>query len=285
MDELRTWGAYWPQFPALRARLLQCVGAGELFENRVGPRERVLPTHQLVFVSRGTGVAIDPRSGNEWPVEAPAVLWQFPGVPHSYFPSRTGWDEHWVLFGGASASVVEDLSAASPARPVVPLLYWPRRVDDLFATLHELHGAAGRRALFRAAIAVQELVLEAVAASTAEDGDLDILQRFVAGWSDRLSMAQRARRLGVSVRTLRKIVAAETGQSPIDLLTETRLAHARSMLVETSLDVATIAREVGFDDPAFFSRQFSRKVGIPPSTFRADRRDLDLRGNIEEGPR
>jgi AraC-like DNA-binding protein len=47
-----------------------------------------------------------------------------------------------------------------------------------------------------------------------------------------------------------------------------RLNEAKTLLAESDLPIATIARQVGYDDPAYFSRLFSARVGQSPREFR-----------------
>jgi AraC-like DNA-binding protein len=275
MDDPRTWVHFWPSAPSIREHLIECIGVGEEFDKRGGPRNRVLPSHQVIFVSRGTGVVCDPSSGAEWRVEGPAVAWQTPGVPHTYSPTRAGWDEHWILFAGAGATIARELRGRTTVAPVSALHHWPERITELFGRLRDLRYASGKLPAFRASILVQQILLEANLASVDAVADLDLLDRFTAGWRDRASIEQHARRLGVSLRTLRRAVATETGRTPIELLTEIRLSRACASLLETNRDIGTIAREVGFDDPAYFSRRFSQRFGVPPVTFRTRRGMVD----------
>jgi AraC family transcriptional activator of pobA len=46
------------------------------------------------------------------------------------------------------------------------------------------------------------------------------------------------------------------------------LREARRMLLYTSLSAAQIAYELGFSDPAHFSRVFTKGTGMPPRRFR-----------------
>ena len=45
--------------------------------------------------------------------------------------------------------------------------------------------------------------------------------------------------------------------------------RAKELLAATDLPVAAVARRVGYDDPACFSRLFTRRVGLAPVRFRA----------------
>ncbi|HVC00812.1 MAG TPA: helix-turn-helix domain-containing protein [Steroidobacteraceae bacterium] len=81
--------------------------------------------------------------------------------------------------------------------------------------------------------------------------------------------------LAVSEATLRRACLAELGQTPIELLHLRRLVEAERQLRYTSMPVAQIAYYLGFDDPAYFSRFFTRQMGVSPRAFRArDRSDL-----------
>jgi AraC family transcriptional activator of pobA len=78
-----------------------------------------------------------------------------------------------------------------------------------------------------------------------------------------------AARLGVSVAHLSRACRMVTGRSALALLQDRRLLEARRSLVYTSMTVAEIAFALGFSDPAYFSRFFAARAGVPPSDYRA----------------
>jgi AraC-like DNA-binding protein len=59
-----------------------------------------------------------------------------------------------------------------------------------------------------------------------------------------------------------------TGVSPKRYAIQTRIARAKELLSGTDLSVKEIAAELGYDDPHYFSRQFRKVAGRPPSDFR-----------------
>ena len=81
-------------------------------------------------------------------------------------------------------------------------------------------------------------------------------------------VAAHAAALGVSVSTLRAACAAVAGQSPNAMLDERALLEARRALLYSTLKVAEIAYGLGFADPAYFARFFTRHAGMPPSDYR-----------------
>jgi AraC-like DNA-binding protein len=54
----------------------------------------------------------------------------------------------------------------------------------------------------------------------------------------------------------------------LEWIIERRMAEARTMLEETDLPVAEIARRVGVFDAGYFSRLFTRTHGISPRQWR-----------------
>ena len=46
-----------------------------------------------------------------------------------------------------------------------------------------------------------------------------------------------------------------------------RLQQARILLEKGSLNVSEVAYQVGFNDPAYFTRAFKKQYGLAPKTF------------------
>ncbi len=74
--------------------------------------------------------------------------------------------------------------------------------------------------------------------------------------------------LGVSSRTLRAVCTQVVGLSPQQILDDRTLLEARRMLAHGPAGVGAVAYALGFSDPAYFSRFFSRKAGSNPSSYR-----------------
>jgi AraC family transcriptional activator of pobA len=77
-----------------------------------------------------------------------------------------------------------------------------------------------------------------------------------------------AKMLGVSPSRLRAACLKVAEQPPARMIRERRLLEARRMLLYSNVTIAETAYELGYDDPAYFSRVFTRNVGQPPRAFR-----------------
>jgi len=65
-------------------------------------------------------------------------------------------------------------------------------------------------------------------------------------------------------RRLKKL----TGLSPTEYIQRARLERARQLLREGGKPVSEVGYEVGFRDPAYFTRVFKGEYGVPPSKWR-----------------
>jgi AraC family transcriptional activator of pobA len=92
-----------------------------------------------------------------------------------------------------------------------------------------------------------------------------IERQFRENWS----LADYASALNVSQSRLRNACLSVTEQSPMQLLHSRILLEAKRELLYTSMSVSEIAYGLGFDDPAYFTRFFSQRIGISPRTFRS----------------
>jgi AraC-like DNA-binding protein len=266
------WSFYLNVERGLRDGGLSCRGAGELHAAHIPrPRPRRLSTYGLVFVSAGGGVYIDRGHPDGVAVRAPAVLWLFPGVVHGYGPGPEGWTEHWVLFEGTACRGFENLDAWSRHAPVARgSIDAFDAIGPVFSRLRRVLSAPGRRAQAVAATAAGYLLGIAIDATAPSPGcdAASVVDTTLASASAPLSVAERAQKLGMSTEAFRTAIRDVTGLSPHELVIRTRLARAQQLLAKTTMEVAAVARQVGYDDPAYFSRLFRRRVGVPPRRFR-----------------
>ncbi len=82
-----------------------------------------------------------------------------------------------------------------------------------------------------------------------------------------ISIAELAREIGYHRTYFSKMFKERTGMSPQTFLMKIRMEQAR-ILLASDLSVEQIAASVGFNDPLYFSKQFKRWFGIPPSRSR-----------------
>lgn len=109
--------------------------------------------------------------------------------------------------------------------------------------------------------------------STAHDSAGDALVRrcreiIEANISEHFGVADLARGLNVSRRTLETRFRAATGRSPGEEIIAQRLGRAKALLAQTSLSQARIARACGFTDASHMNVVFRRRLGRVPSAFR-----------------
>jgi AraC-like DNA-binding protein len=76
-----------------------------------------------------------------------------------------------------------------------------------------------------------------------------------------------SRKMTMSESQLNRKIKALTDKTLSLFIRSIRLQKAKVLLQTTDLNVSEIAYDVGFTDPAYFSRTFSKEFGTPPSEF------------------
>ncbi|MEV4559666.1 AraC family transcriptional regulator [Kitasatospora sp. NPDC049285] len=264
---MERWWQYLTPGPAQLRTGLACLGVG-MQRGRlptVGPR--VLDHWVAVVVSSGRGWYALP-GGQRLPVVAPAVLWLRPGVPHHYAPDADGWSESFVDFTGGATAGYQELGLL-PDVEVVPLDA-AESAQRVFARIAGAIRRGGPLTGVEAAAGVHELLVELhrhrADLDPAGEPVLEVLRRDACL---PMSVGEHARRAGMTVAELRRAVRTVGATSPKEYLLTVRLNEAKQLLAASELPVAVVARRVGYQDPAYFTRIFTRRVGVAPTVFRA----------------
>ncbi|QNE20713.1 AraC family transcriptional regulator [Kribbella qitaiheensis] len=254
------WSIYLTPSATHRQLGLFCLGAGE---QRTPPRaspERALGCHAVVFLRHGTGHLLHGPDRVLHEVAAPALLWLFPGVLHGYRPA-TDWDQAWALFGGPATDALTTLGQLDQTHPVRRYAD-PRPIERAFSRLLRITRAPTPE------VQVAGALFDLIAAASADDAHDGIADRLGRISLKAASIQEYAAELELSVAELRDAVRKATGSTPQEVVLTARLNEAKTLLAESELPVAVIARQVGYDDPAYFSRLFSTRVGQSPREFR-----------------
>ncbi len=80
-----------------------------------------------------------------------------------------------------------------------------------------------------------------------------------------LSIAELVRLTPWSRRYFFRAFRTVTSMSPNEYIQHVRMNRALSLLAIGGMPINEVARQCGYDDPAYFSRVFTRKIGHPPS--------------------
>lgn len=86
--------------------------------------------------------------------------------------------------------------------------------------------------------------------------------------SSLIRIEQIAEELSISPRHLSRIFHAHLGQTVVHYVQERRIQMAKGLLLNTDLAIKDIAKRAGFDSVHYFTRVFTKLLGVSPARFR-----------------
>lgn len=104
------------------------------------------------------------------------------------------------------------------------------------------------------------------------DRDSRRIRKFKAliekSYADGTSIRDYASQLGISSAQLNNICRNKVGKSALQIVHERTTLEAKRQLIYTALNISQIAYNLGFNDPAYFTRFFNKQTGKSPKQFR-----------------
>lgn len=271
----------------------------EPIRQRSRPRGWQIPEHahddllQAVLVRSGwVELHMDGRNAL---VRGPAILCVPPGVVHAYrFDPKIAGDVLSVsrsLLAASEGPVVASLAETLHSGPLL-LPLSPRDLREIAPLLAQIRAEAvtrraGQAAMlgwlarclllwlqrFRANERQQSLPIRPATARL-----LRFRQLVEREFRAQRAVGYYARTLGMTERSLRRLCHDQAGVAPGRIVDERLALEARRRLLFTHEPVASIGYDLGFDDPAYFSRFMRRLTGESPQALR-------LSAGTSAGPR
>jgi AraC-like DNA-binding protein len=95
-----------------------------------------------------------------------------------------------------------------------------------------------------------------------------IVEDIQSNYAQTKEMADYAQMCSLSVSRFAHLFTERYHQSPHSFRLEVRISQAKYLLKDTLIPVQEIARNVGYQDPLYFSRLFKKHTGASPTEFR-----------------
>lgn len=96
----------------------------------------------------------------------------------------------------------------------------------------------------------------------------DILDELDRGFADRFSLGDLSAKFHVSTGCLSAHFRHHVGMSPMQYVTQSRLNHAKVLLLKTELPVMEVSMQCGYYDVSNFVRRFRQQFQMTPLQFR-----------------
>jgi AraC family transcriptional regulator of arabinose operon len=210
----------------------------------------------------GDVVLLEPGTPHDYATATPAQPWEF---YWAHFTPRPHW-VHWLR-----------LPALAPGLLTLPIqdAGLRCRIEQGFLRLFRDSQGIGAWQEDLAANALEEiLIIVAQQHEKTKSRSLDprveaVLLLLNQRFRERLTIGGLAHTVALSSSRLAHLFKAQVGVSIMETVLNLRLRQAARLLEFTSLTVAEIARDVGFQSSFYFSRQFKVYYGRSPSAYRA----------------
>lgn len=230
--------------------------------------DRPRGTNDFLFLHFSTPVSLLDSTGTRDRPAGTCILYA-PGHRQWYRGARAGFSNDWChalglgLLAARAGLPVNRAFSIAPARPIAPLLYALER--ELLAR-EPLHPEVASALLVQLVAAAARSSAEAHGTARARLGEIRASVHSDLGrhWT----VAAMARRARLSPSRFSALYRAAFSRSPLADLLDARIERARWWLVNTRLPMRTVAERCGFRDEYYFNRCFSRRIGVPPASYR-----------------
>lgn len=237
---------------------------------------RELSQYELVMVVSGSGVL--EMNAKRHALSAGDVFMLFPNVAHYYHTkSNDAWHLKWVAFDGTGCVKMASKLGVTPADPVLHDMQNKKMIgalDNIVDHMIEERATAAMGwfyILYDEIMQVQKYRTECTEDSLA-DSQHEMVKRILLyltlNYHKDINVDSVCLWINYSRSYVSHLFKKETGISIPMMINNIRLEKAADSICKTQMNIAEIAKAVGYKSNAYFTRLFLQKYGITPSRYR-----------------
>lgn len=225
-------------------------------------------------------------NGQEIEAKKEDIIVLNPGTPHRYVCPK-GKNEATIFYLG-----IENLNIKGYPQNFVPIcssvIPIRKYQHEIYNCYHEIISTQEKKDigwdLLTKVLSQQFLVLVLKELSPQRSGSIQdyfqlkmydkntiaqtITNYFQENYMKKISVEEIARYTYLSTTYVTKIYKEMTGDTPINYLISLRMDKAKEILGEGHFSVQEVAKQVGYDDPYYFSKLFKKRYGCSPSEYK-----------------
>ncbi len=202
------------------------------------------------------------------------------GLTHAYEADASDpWSLYWVHFQGNSTGVFMQYLGFREGRYVIEAGVSPLLIGAFTSLMEVRRTGYSTRAFINAGNHLRHLLTQMTMEVSAQRGrlqsgfELEHVQAYMLENLDQtLSLDNLAAVANMSKYHFSNRYKELTGYSPVKHFLNMKMEHACHLLDASELSVGEISRHLGYEDPLYFSRLFSKTIGISPRRYRASTR-------------
>ncbi len=240
-------------------------------------RERPNGSEQTILIYNVEGNGHIILGNQKMPLPADHFFIIPEGAPHAYSADKTDpWSIYWIHFAGPKAKHL--------GKPVLQAMPVQRtnnsRINERIELFNELFYILERGHSFENLEYISQSLPRLIASFTYltqfrsinEQFSKDPVSQSINFMLENINRKYKLEELAMAVKLsashYSRLFLSRTGHSPIDYFIQLKIQRACRLLDSDDRSIADIARDIGFDDQFYFSRQFKKVMGMSPRSYR-----------------
>jgi len=236
---------------------------------------RTLPSFQILYITKGEGV-FETKTIREKIIKEGTIVFLFPNIWHRYCPNKnTGWKEYWISCNGEQLRKFIDKNILQINKPVIEIGL-NETIISLFNQILDLleNEPIGFREII-SSLAYQ-IIAQIIAAEKRKQFMGKNIEKIILkakiylaeNISTQIKFKKLADELNVGYSWFRRMFHHYTQLSPSQYFLLLKLNKAKTLLIETTMQINEISEFLGFKNQYYFSRFFKQKIGVSPLQWR-----------------